>query len=109
MAGLFCSALLCCIVFFCWCLTCGVLVVFRWMRLYDVPFYYLAEGFLLFCILQVVMLPMGIFAGRTKSQKVMAVYIFIATIVACGLGALGGICIFVAGLILLPQNYSINE
>lgn len=77
-----------------------------WMRHYNVPFYWLADIFLGFGILQFSMLPLGIIAGRMKSQNLMAVYIFMATLITCGLGTAGVVCILVAGFI--PDNYGIT-
>ena len=78
------------------------------MKNYAIPFAFLAEIFLGFCLLQVIMLPLGIIAGRIKSQNLMAVYIFMATLVVAGLGILGGIAIFVSGFILAaPANYQV--
>lgn len=48
------------------------MLICRWMREYNIPFYFLAEVYLGFTVLQFLMLPMGIFAGRMKSQTLMA-------------------------------------
>ena len=77
------------------------------MRNYAIPVYFLAEVFLGFCILQVVMLPLGVIAGRLKSQNLMAIYITIATLVVGGLGALGGVAISTSGFIEVPANYQV--
>lgn len=91
-------------------LACGLVARnMWWMRKYNIPFYFLADLFLCFCGAQVAMLPLGVLAGRMKSQRIMAVYIFLSTLQVLGLALLGSGCIFVAGLIILPQNYTINE
>lgn len=58
--------------------------------------------------LQVVALPLGIIAGRLKSQPMLRVYIVIATIVTAGLGAAGATAFIFAGVIqtdLKPTEY----
>jgi hypothetical protein len=91
-------------------LACGLVARnMWWMRKYDIPFYFLADFYLIFCGVQIAMLPLGVLAGRMKSQRIMGVYIFFATLVSCGLGGLGGVSMFVAGLIILPENYTINR
>ena len=65
--------------------------------------------FLVLAAVQVIALPIGVIAGRLKSQPMLLFYILLATIVTCGLGSTGITSFLFAGIVTGSLSPTISE
>jgi hypothetical protein len=71
---------------------CALSTYLWWMREHELPYSWLTEFFIALATAQMVLIPIGVVAGRYKHSALLFTYIISLTVVTCALGAAGTVC-----------------
>jgi len=82
---------------------CALSTYLWWMREHELPYSWLTEFFIALAIAQMVLIPMGVVAGRYKHSALLLTYIISLTVVTCALGAAGTACMLFS--VVLPDEF----